>query len=363
MAVTNPSDDYRAVRYEGAGIIDLSAMRGRLLVSGRDAAMFLNGLVTNDVKNLAHGSWIAAAFANVQGRLIAAVRIIHRTDGFLIDTERVTHSKVLDLLSRFTLAGDFRVTDLTDELGTLSLQGKKSADILASVLGEEAAVLERGRVLESTFNEKEVTIIRATHTAEEGFDLFIESSAREQLHDALWHAGAEIVKDETLEILRIEAGIPRYGVDMNENTVVSETCLDDAISDTKGCYVGQEIIIRIKHRGHVAKKMTGVMLETPWELEEHAEIISDDHKEIGHITSLTLSPCLNRQIALAYLKYDHLEDGMQVWVDRGEKQVVAEVAALPMVRGSWFPADGVTEPGDEISEEPEDEISGEHEPV
>src|ERR1043165_179648 len=98
MAVTNPSDDYRAVRYEGAGIIDLSAMRGRRLVSGRDAAMFLNGLVTNDVKNLAHGSWIAAAFANVQGRLIAAVRIIHRTDGFLIDTERVTHSKVLDLL-------------------------------------------------------------------------------------------------------------------------------------------------------------------------------------------------------------------------------------------------------------------------
>jgi folate-binding protein YgfZ len=353
MTVTNSSDDYRAVRYEGAGLIDLTSRRGRILVSGRDAAMFLNGLVTNDVKNLAPGSWIPAVFANVQGRLIAAVRIIHREDGFLIDTETVTRDRVLDLLNRFTLAGDFRVTDLTDEVSTLSLQGKKSAEILASLLGEEAATVERGCAVQSIFNEKEVTIIRATHTAEEGFDVFIESSKREQLYDSLWHAGAEIVKDETLEVLRIEAGIPRFGADMNEKTVVSEASLDDAISDTKGCYVGQEIIIRIKHRGHVAKKLTGVMLEIPWPLDEHAEIISDDHEEIGHITSLTLSPCLNRQIALAYLKYDHLEAGTQIWIDHGEKQVVAEVASLPMVRGSWFAADGVIEPESEISEEHE----------
>src|ERR1041384_4063542 len=132
MAVTDSPDDYRAVRYEGAGLLDLSARRGRILVSGRDAAIFLNGLVTNDVKNLARGSWIPAAFANVQGRLIAAVRIVHRPDGFLIDTETVPRDQVVDLLSRFTLAGDFRVTDLTEEISTLSLQGKKSAEILAS---------------------------------------------------------------------------------------------------------------------------------------------------------------------------------------------------------------------------------------
>jgi folate-binding protein YgfZ len=353
MAVTNSSDDYRAVRYEGAGLIDLSSRRGRILVSGRDAAMFLNGLVTNDVKNLARGSWIPAAFANVQGRLIAAVRIIHREDGFLIDTEMVTRDKVFDLLGRFTLAGDFRVTDLTDELGALSLQGKKAAEILGAVLGEGGATLERGRVIQTKYDQKDITVIRATHTAEEGFDVFIESSERAQLHDALWHAGPEIVEAETLEVLRIEAGIPRFGIDMSENTVVSEACLDDAISDTKGCYVGQEIIIRIKHRGHVAKKLTGVLLELPWPLEEHAEIISDDHEEIGHITSLTFSPCLDRQIALAYLKYNHLEEGTRIWIDHGEKQVVAEVASLPMVRGSWFTADGVIEPESEISEEHE----------
>jgi folate-binding protein YgfZ len=353
MAVTDSSDDYRAVRYEGAGLIDLSSRRGRILVGGRDAAMFLNGLVTNDVKNLARGSWIPAVFANVQGRLIAAVRIIHRDDGFLIDTETVTRDKVVDLLSRFTLAGDFRVTDLTEEVGTLSLQGKKSAGILASVLGDQSASLNRGCAIQSAFNEKQVTIIRATHTAEEGFDVFIESSEREALHDALWHSRAEIVKDETLEVLRIEAGIPRFGIDMTENTVVSEANLDDAISDTKGCYVGQEIIIRIKHRGHVAKKLTGVVLETPWPFEEHAEVISDDHENIGNITSLTLSPCLDRQIALAYLKYDHLEEGTRIRVEHGENPVAAEVASLPMVRGSWVTADDVIEPESEISEQHE----------
>jgi folate-binding protein YgfZ len=338
MAVTNSSDDYRAVRYEGAGIIDLSATRGRLLVSGRDAAMFLNGLVTNDVKNLARGSWIPAAFANVQGRLIAVVRIIHRPDGFLLDTETVRRDKVVDLLSRFTLAGDFRVTDLTDELGTLSLQGKKSAEILASVLGEEVAAVERGGVIQSTFAEKELTIIRATHTAEEGFDLFIESGAIKQLDDALWNAGAEIVADETCEVLRIEAGIPRFGIDMDENTIVSETCLDDAISDTKGCYVGQEIIIRIKHRGHVAKKQTGIILKEAIDLEPGTAVLSEDGNEIGRVTSATISPNLNQTIAMAYLKFDYLKMRTPIKVRIDGALHEGLVDEIPLLRSSWWEA-------------------------
>ena len=352
MNVKTFSDDYRAVRYDGTGLINLSACRGRILVSGRDAAMFLNGLVTNDVKNLARGWWMPAIFANVQGRLIAAVRILHRDDGFLIDTEITTRDKVVDLLSRFILAGDFRVTDLTSEIGTLSIQGKRAAEKLSTVLGDDDGALERGRILQTRFDDKDLTIIRATHTAEEGFDLFGAADLIEQLHDALWNGGTEIVRGETVEVLRIEAGIPRYGVDMDENTVVSETSLDDAISDTKGCYVGQEIIIRIKHRGHVAKKLAGVMLEAPWPLDEHAEIISDDHQEIGRITSLTFSPRLDRQIALAYLKYDYLEEGTRIWIDHGEKQVVAEVASLPIVRGSWYVSDSSEKPEEDVSEQP-----------
>src|SRR5438874_10490181 len=120
---------YSAVRDGGAGVFDLSAS-GRIVVSGSEAVMFLNGLITNDMKTLAANSWMPAAFPNVQGRLLAAVRVLNLNDHFLIDTERATHSKVLDLLSRFTLAGDFRVTDATEEVATLSVQGRGAANIM-----------------------------------------------------------------------------------------------------------------------------------------------------------------------------------------------------------------------------------------
>ncbi len=336
MTVTNLSDGYRAVRYEGAGIIDLSSRRGRILVSGRDAAMFLNGLVTNDVKNLVRGSWIPAAFANVQGRLIAAVRIIHREDGFLIDTEIVTRDKVIDLLSRFTLAGDFRVTDLTSEIGSLSIQGKKAAEIVGSTVTEEATGLERGSVIQSTFNGKEVTIIRATHTAEEGFDLFIDTTSMAALEDALWNGGAEVIDDETVELLRIEAGIPRFGIDMDENTIVSEACLDEAISDTKGCYVGQEIIIRIKHRGHVAKKQTGILLKEAIQLEPGTAVLSEEGNEIGRVTSATISPNLNQAIAMAYLKFDYLKMRTPIKVEIDGTMHEGAVDEIPLLRSSWY---------------------------
>src|SRR5215813_7714477 len=105
---------YAAVRDGGAGLIDLSD-RGRIRVSGSEATMFLNGLVTNDMKSLSEHRWMPAAFPTVQGRLIGAVRIARLQDGFLIDTERASHEAVLKTISRFTMAGDFRVTDLTDE--------------------------------------------------------------------------------------------------------------------------------------------------------------------------------------------------------------------------------------------------------
>src|SRR6266481_8963980 len=124
-AVTQRQSEYSAVRDGGAGMIDLSA-RGRLLVSGSEAVMFLNGLITNDMKTLAVNAWMPAVFPNVQGRLIAAVRIIHREDGFLIDTEGVTLEAVAKLLERFTLAGDFFVQDVTIETAMLSVQGRKA---------------------------------------------------------------------------------------------------------------------------------------------------------------------------------------------------------------------------------------------
>src|SRR6478672_6339005 len=128
-ATTSLSKDYAAVREGGAGLIDLSS-RGRILVSGSEAVMFLNGLITNDIKSLELNSWMPAAFANVQGRLLAAVRIIHREDGFLIDTEAATHEAVLRLIERFTMAGDFKVADITEENVGQSVQGQSAREMI-----------------------------------------------------------------------------------------------------------------------------------------------------------------------------------------------------------------------------------------
>src|SRR5205085_3254236 len=174
--------EYDAVRGgEGAGLFDLSS-RGRVRVSGGEAVQFLNGMLTNDVARLEDGAWMQAAFPNPQGRLLASARVFRRSDGFLFDTEAATYERVLKTLERFTLAGDFRVRDLTDETATLSVQGARARETVGAALGIEAADTARGRTSSVRFQKGEVTVARATHTAEDGFDLFVGVDEV----DALW---------------------------------------------------------------------------------------------------------------------------------------------------------------------------------
>lgn len=335
MNTATASAEYSAVRDGRAGVIDLSSC-GRILVNGGEVITFLNGLITNDMKTLAVNSWMPAVFPNVQGRLLAAVRVIHRADGFLIDTEAATRDVVVKVLDRFTLAGDFHVTDITNETAMLSVQGPDAARIIRAVLGESAADLGTQRVTTAPLaGGSEVTAIRATHTAEDGFDLFVKVNEAQNLSELLLKAGAQPVGSDALETLRIEAGIARYGIDMDESNVVTETNLDDAVSFTKGCYIGQEIIARIKYRGHVAKKLAGLRFEGEGALEKGAKVFSVDQKEIGRVTSSAFSPRLERPIALAYVKYDYLAPGTSVKVASAGKEFQAVVAKLPFIRGSW----------------------------
>jgi folate-binding protein YgfZ len=328
--------EYKAVRERGAGLIDFSS-RGRIEVSGTESIQFLNGLITNDVKTLADGAWMRAAFPNAQGRLVAEVRVLHlANDRFLFDTEASTHERVLKTLERFTLAGDFRVTDLTNDLAHLSLQGARSAQTLRTTLGEDAARVEPGRVLETKWNDAPLYLIRATHTAEKGFDLFVNAAGAPSLWDALTKAGAQAVGFDTLETLRIEAGLARYGVDVDETNVVLEAPLDDAVSFTKGCYIGQEIIARIHWRGHVAKKLAGLSFDGRAEVKSDDKVRTADGKEIGRVTSPAFSPQLNRTIALGLIKYDYLAPGTNVLVYSDERELAAHVTELPFVRGSWY---------------------------
>jgi len=337
--------EYAAVRSGGgAGLFDLSS-RGRIEVSGGEAVMFLNGLITNDVKTLADGAWMVAAFPNVQGRLIANVRVIRRGETFLFDTEAATHASVLKTLGRFTLAGDFHVADITHRTVHLSVQGAGAAHVVIALLGDEAAQLMRQRVIIVSWRGAALTVMRATHTAEDGFDLFVEADHGVALWEASIQSGARPAGSAALEILRVEAGLPRFGVDMNETNVVLEAALDDAVSYTKGCYVGQEIIARIHWRGHVAKRLSGLVFddEVTLPVPPESKIRTVDGKEIGRITSSVFSPALNKTIALGFVKYDYLAAGTEVRVIVGEAERPAHVADVPLVRGSWLAETSDTE--------------------
>ena len=320
--------EYEAVREGGAGLIDLSAARGRIRVSGSEATMFLNGLMTNDMKSLAANRWMPAVFPTVQGRLIGAVRVIRGGEPtFLIDTETASHDAVLKTISRFTMAGDFKVTDVTAETALLTVQGPGAGEVIEKVFETPASEIPPNGVSEVQWQSLPATIIRASHTGENGFDIVIDSSRKAELLQALETAGAQPISEDTLEILRVEAGIARFGLDIDETSVVPETNLDDAVSYTKGCYVGQEIIVRIKHRGHPAKKLTGLRFETDAPIEIGATINSTENQEIGRVTSAVVSPQLGT-IGLGYVRYEHLAEGTRVIAGDG---INATVTALPFV--------------------------------
>ena len=329
--------EYTAVRTGGAGLIDLSS-RGRIEVSGAEAVAFLNGMVTNDIKTLPENGWFSAAFPNVQGRLLAIARVLHIDKSFLFDTEEVTFFRVLETLSKFTFAGDFKVKDRGADLALLSVQGARAAEIVDYVLGAELSDLTRDQVLIVDWRGASISVIRATHTGEDGFDLFVPAESAGESWESLTAAGCVPIGQDALEMLRIEAGIPRHGVDMDETNVVLETGLDDAVSFTKGCYIGQEIIARIHWRGHVAKRLAGLIVDGG-PAQAGGRLIAEGGKEVGRITSALSSPLLNKNVALALVKYDYLPFGTVLRVTSGDAELNATVADLPFIRGSWSPDD------------------------
>lgn len=280
----NPDDrkNYDHIRSGGSGFYEQK--RGLIAVWGKEAVQFLDGLISNDMKTLEDGQQMLAAFPNAQGRLLAVVRVLRQGDKFLFETEETTRQKVFDNLFRFTYAGDFFVEDLSESYRYFDVKGPKSGFQSLSVNG---------------------LILYSGHA---GLGLFVPPDSTDAPKDQRLAANAVEISDELYEVLRIEDGIPKYGVDMDETTIVPELGLDGLISYNKGCYIGQEIIARIHFRGHVAKRLTGLTLSEPGATESlpYAELLTTDGKNAGRITSVTFSPGLDKTIALAFVRFDHL---------------------------------------------------------
>ena len=322
--------EHRAVR-ERVGLIDRSG-GGAIRVGGSEAIQFLNGLVSNDVKSLAVHHGISAAFLTGHGKVRAICRILGCGDSFLILTEPRTHDKIFNYVFPFSYAGDFPVEDVSTEFRILSLQGPGAPAVLREICFEPVPQLVEGQWIETIVGGHHVSVLRASHTGELGFDILVAESGLRDLWDFVLlkgdYHGLVPVGAEALNLLRIEAGIPVYGVDIDEGNMMLETGLSDAVSFTKGCYTGQEAVAMATYRGHVSRRLSGLMIEGDV-VPSAGSRLAKDGKEIGQVTSAIRSATMNAVIALAVVKYGYFESGTELKVLDEQGILDARIAKLP----------------------------------
>lgn len=325
------SQAYQAARTHAAL---LERRRGRIVVSGRDRATYLQGLLTNDIPALKEGHGCYAAYLTPQGRMISDLFVYELGDVILLTLPMTTKEVVLAKLDQFIFSEDVQLGDVTDTFGSVVVVGPDAALAVNALLGTEVATLAAMPVhgnLRGTASGQPVIVLRVDDTGEPGFELLVPAEALAGVRMLLLNAGAIDADEATAEQLRIEAGVPRFGQDMDEETIPLEAGIETtAISFTKGCYVGQEVIIRVLHRGHgrVARKLVGLTFEPATPVPVPGTVLRVEEKEVGAITSSTFSPASGRPIALGYVKRDFIEPGTAVVTADGSP---AQVVPLPFV--------------------------------
>jgi folate-binding protein YgfZ len=319
------STGYAALR-RGAGLIDRSRF-GRIVLTGADRLSYLQGLLTSDVAALSAGTGCYAALLTAQGRMIADMRVLELGDAVLLDVAPHVTETVRAHLERFVFSEDVEVRDVTSERAEIGLYGPEALALVSRVT-QSAPDLPLFGSMKAAFDGSPLLVVRSDEAGVDGYDLFVEPAVADALWSALTGAGAVPADEASAEVVRIETGRPRFGQDMNEDTIPLEAGIEDrAISRTKGCYVGQEVILRVLDRGHgrVARRLVGVTFPPDAPVASPGAPIVSGDRGVGRITSATRSPALGRPIALGYVHRDFVEPGTEVKV--GDTPGV--VAALP----------------------------------
>jgi aminomethyltransferase len=316
--------EYQAARGAGA-LFDLS-FRDLLQIRGPDRVSFLHGMVTQDVKGLEVGRTAYTALLTAKGAMVADARLLHRPEDLWLDLEPGRGPAVKEFLERYLVSEDAEIIDASGGLVILGLRGPSSPGVLAAV-GLPVPSAGRGEAFQ--LGGTGGWAVAAPDWAPQGVDLFFPSASGEQLAQVLLERGAtnglRLAGQEAAEWLRVEAGIPRYGVDMDEKTLPLEAGLSSALHYQKGCYIGQEVVARQTFRGHVNKKLTGLRLgdSSPAPKTE----LRVQERKVGYLTSVVRSPSLGEQVGLGYVHRDFLTPGTRLTL--GDTGASATVAALP----------------------------------
>jgi folate-binding protein YgfZ len=356
--------------HRGAGLL-ARPDRALLLVGGADRTAWLQGLLTNDIAALRPGEGCYAAYLTPQGRMISDLRVLNIGSAALLDVPAVACASLLERFERFIITEDVTVQDWSRRLARLALHGPQAPAILAaalqadwvrptgaSVSAEQLAALREhatvmapapatGGAAPADFDVPpgHVLIAATRDAGVPGFDLLVEPPDEARLRESLVSRGARAVEVETWNVVRIEAGTPVWGADMDEDTIPLEAGIEDrAISFTKGCYVGQEVIVRVRDRGHgrVARKLVGLLALSGGDqpaVSPGDELRVGD-KAIGRVTSATVSPVLGRTIALGYVQRDFTEPRTGVDAVHAAALVRLAVVSTPFFAAGaveWLP--------------------------
>jgi aminomethyltransferase len=294
------TDGYRALR-DSAAWLRLDS-RGRLIARGRDSARFLHNVTSNEVKKMAPGAGCYAFLLTAQGRIQADLHLLRFDSHFLIDTEPELRETVPRLILKFKVADQIELEDITGKTSSIAVEGPSAAAVLMAC-GAPVPEADNAHVAWG-----DDTVARISFTGQPGFRLYGPAERRMEWVSKLEAAGARPATDEDARLVRIENGKPRYGEDIRETSLPQETQQMQAVSFSKGCYLGQEIVERIRAQGRVNRKLVRIEVETPEPLAPGTKLTVQG-AEAGEITSSVFSPRAGKVLALAYVRSQFAESG------------------------------------------------------
>ncbi len=315
----DPQVEFAALR-GGCGVYDLG-FRAKISLTGGDRVRWLNGMVTNNIRDLGVGQGVYAFLLNPQGHILGDLYAYNRGESITVDTDCSQMEKILATFDHYIIMDDVEVTNLSEQLTALGISGPKSDEVLAKA-GFAVSEMQTLQLQASSWQGTDCALVR-----DDGADLSYEISLApdgvRQLWDALLAAGATAVGSEELESHRIAMGIPRYGVDIRERDLPQETEQTRALNFNKGCYVGQEIVERIRSRGAVHRKFSGFATVQGNGIAPGAKIVVGE-REVGEITSVASTAGGERAMALGYIRREAAVPGKEVLIG-ATRAVVAEL--------------------------------------
>jgi len=294
-----------------AGVFDLG-WRAKLLATGDDRVRWFKGMVTNNIKDLPQNHGVYSFLLNAQGQIQADMYVFNRGDHMLVDTDESQVERVREIFDRYIIMDDVSISDASDKLSALGIQGPDSPEVLKR-LGHDVSALKPLEVVDTKLGEAGISIVRRDWPVP-AFEIWASASNLHTVWASLTAAGAKPVGSDAYESVRVLLGMPRYGIDIGDRDLPQETGQDRALNFRKGCYVGQEIVERIHSRGKVHRSLAGVIIEGAAPVPGAA--VQSQGKQIGEVRSVATIPVndSSRSFALASLRRDALPAGAPLQV-------------------------------------------------